>query len=44
MISRRAHQIEDWSLQQLDEEGHAIKKEIEERSKVCLYRSSLNFG
>ncbi|POS87754.1 hypothetical protein EPUL_000519 [Erysiphe pulchra] len=26
LISRRVHQIEDWSLQQLDEEGHAIKK------------------
>ncbi|RKF53840.1 Protein MSN5 [Erysiphe neolycopersici] len=43
LISRRAHQIEDWASQQLDEEGHAIKKELEERSKILPLRTTKIF-
>ncbi|KHJ32173.1 putative arm repeat-containing protein [Erysiphe necator] len=43
LIARKAHQIEDWSLHQLDEEGHVIKQEIEDRSKILPLRTTKNF-
>lgn len=34
LVSRRAHEIQDWSLHQLDAEGQAIQKELDERVRV----------
>lgn len=34
LVSRHVHQIQDWGLYQLDAEGQAIQKELDERIKV----------
>lgn len=36
LVSRRAHEIEEWGLYQLDEEGQSIQKELEDRLKVII--------
>ena len=49
LVSRRVHEIEEWGLYQLDEEGQSLQKELDERLKVrksvipdqrCAYPSS----
>ena len=35
LVSRRAHEIQDWGLHQLDAEGQAIQMELDERVRVC---------
>lgn len=34
LVSRRVHEIQEWGLYQLDAEGQAIQKELDERVKV----------
>mgnify|MGYP003637995419 FL=1 len=34
LVSRRVHEIEEWGLYQLDEEGQSLQKELDERLKV----------
>lgn len=34
LVSRRVHEIQDWGLYQLDAEGQAIQKDLDERVKV----------
>lgn len=35
LAARRVHEIRDWGSYQLDLEGQAIQKELDERVKVC---------
>lgn len=40
LVSRRVHEIQDWGLFQLDAEGQAIQKELDERVKAsCIIDS-----
>jgi exportin-5 len=34
LVSRRVHEIKDWGLYQLDAEGQAIQKDLDDRVKV----------
>jgi exportin-5 len=34
LVSRHVHEIQEWGLYQLDEEGQAIQKELDDRVKV----------
>lgn len=34
LVSRQVHQIQDWGLYRLDDEGQAIQKELDDRVKV----------
>jgi hypothetical protein len=34
LVSRRVHEIDDWGLFQLDAQGQAMQKDLEERLKV----------
>lgn len=34
LVSRRVHEIEEWGMYQLDDEGRSIQKELELRLKV----------
>ena len=34
LVSRRVHEIQEWGLYQLDAEGQAMQKELEDRLKV----------
>jgi len=34
LVSRQVHEIQEWGLYQLDAEGQAIQKELEERVKA----------
>jgi exportin-5 len=34
LVSRHVHEIDDWGLYQLDAEGQAMQKDLEERLKV----------
>ncbi len=34
LVSRRVHEIDQWGMYQLDSEGQAIQKELEDRLKV----------
>jgi exportin-5 len=34
LVSRQVHQIQDWGLYKLDDEGQAIQKELDDRVKV----------
>ena len=37
LVSRKVHEIQEWGLYQLDSEGQAIQKELEEHVKViCI--------
>lgn len=35
LVSRHVHEIQEWGLYQLDEEGQAIQKELDGRVKVA---------
>ncbi len=35
LVTRRVHEIEDWQYYQLDAEGQALQKQLEESLKVC---------
>ena len=35
LVSRCAHEIQDWGSHQLDAEGQAIQMELDERVRVC---------
>ncbi|KAH9222210.1 armadillo-type protein [Leptodontidium sp. 2 PMI_412] len=43
LVSRRAHEIEEWGLYQLDEEGQSIQKELEDRLKALPLRTTKSF-
>jgi len=34
LVSRRVHEIQEWGFYQLDAEGQAVQKQLEERLKV----------
>jgi exportin-5 len=34
LVSRHVHEIDDWGLYQLDPEGQAMQKDLEEQLKV----------
>lgn len=34
LVSRRVHEIQEWGMFRLDEEGQAIQKDLDERVKV----------
>jgi len=36
LVTRRVHEIDEWGLYQLDAEGQAIQKELDERLKVSI--------
>lgn len=36
LVTRRVHEIQDWSTYQLDSEAQSIQKDMEERLKVFL--------
>ena len=41
LVSRHVHEIQEWGLYQLDAEGQALQKELDERLKVIPSRYSL---
>jgi exportin-5 len=34
LVTRHVHEIDDWGLYQLDAQGQAMQKDLEERLKV----------
>ena len=36
LVSRHVHEIQEWGLYQLDSEGQALQKELENRLKVII--------
>lgn len=36
LVSRNAHEIQDWGLYELDAEGQAVQTQLEERLKVSV--------
>ncbi|KAH7154844.1 armadillo-type protein [Dactylonectria estremocensis] len=43
LVSRRAHEIQDWGSRELDAEGLALQAELEERLKLLPLRSTKSF-
>lgn len=43
LVSRRVHEIEEWGLYQLDEEGQSLQKELDERLKALPLRTTKSF-
>lgn len=43
LVSRRVHEIQEWGLYQLDEEGQAIQKELDDRVKALPLRTTKSF-
>ncbi|KAL3426143.1 nuclear import and export protein [Phlyctema vagabunda] len=43
LVARRAHEIQDWGMYQLDAEGQAIQKELDERVKALPLRTTKSF-
>lgn len=41
LVTRRVHEIQDWSAYQLDAEAQSIQKDMEDRLKVCPTSSNM---
>jgi exportin-5 len=41
LVRRRIHEISDWGSIELDAEGLALQKELEDRQTVCPYNPLL---
>ena len=44
LVTRHVHEIDDWGLYQLDAQGQAMQKDLEERLKVCALNISLKMA